>query len=128
DPVAVVDDDAGRARVARHAGEAVVELVDDLHAAHPEVVDLLQARVDLVGRALGLPVLHAAVEQLGDLDPHHDGELARVDNAPRLRRRLDDAAPALARAAVLRVDVVLQLAEAPGLQPHAVHLVAGVLL
>ena len=36
--------------------------------------------------------------------------------------------PALARPAVLGVDVVLQLAQPPRLQAHAVHLVAGVAL
>ena len=44
--------------------------------------------------------------------PEHDRELAVVDDLARLERVGDDPEPALARAAVLRVDVVLQLADA----------------
>ena len=44
DPVAGVDDDAGRAAVAGHAAERVVELVDELHVAHAELVDLVELR------------------------------------------------------------------------------------
>ena len=43
--------------------------------------------------------------------PSDDGELALVDDAPRLERVGDDPEPALARAAALGVDVVLQLAD-----------------
>ena len=98
--------------VAGHAAERVVELVDQLHVADAELVDLVELLVDLGLGALRLVVLDAAVEQLGDLDPEHDGELALVDHAARLERVGDDPEPALARAAVLGVDVVLQLADA----------------
>ena len=81
-----VDDDAGRPRVARHARERVVELVDELHVADAHVVDLVEPLVELLGGALGLLVVQATVEQLRDLDPLDDRELALVDDAPRLPR------------------------------------------
>src|SRR5215210_1961297 len=112
----------------RDAGEGVVELVDELHVADAHGVDLVEPAVDLVGRALGLVVVDAAVEELGDLDAEHHGELALVDHAPRLERGLDDPEPALARPAALGVDVVLELVDALVLEAHAIHLVARVLL
>ena len=60
--------------------------------------------------------------------PMTTASLPALIDAARLERVGDDAEPALARPAVLGVDVVLQLAQAPRLQAHAVHLVAGVLL
>ena len=125
--VAGVDDDAGRAAVARHAAEAVVELVDQLHVAHAEVVvDLVEAPVDVGVGAVADAVVQPAVEEVRDLDAGDDRELAGVDDAPRLERVGHDPEPALARAALLRVDVALQRAQVLGLQAHAVHLVAGV--
>ena len=53
-------------------------------------------------------VLIAAEERV-DLDPEHDGELAGGGRLARLPRRGDDAIPALAGAAVLRVDERLQV-------------------
>ncbi len=45
-----------------------------------------------------------------------------------LGRTRHDAIPALARAAVLRIDECLQAARRCGLPPHRVHVVAGVLV
>ena len=63
-----------------------------------------------------------------DLDAEDHRELALVDHSPRLERVGDDPEPALARAAGLGVDVVLQLADPPRLEAHGVHLVAAVAL
>ena len=69
-----------------------------------------------------------AVEDLGDLDAEHHGQLARVDHLARLRGGPDDPQEALAGAAELGVDVVLEGVHVVGLLVRAHHLVAVVLL
>ena len=78
--------------------------------------------------ALRRVVVHLAAERLGHLDAHDHGHLALVDHAPGLVGVGHDPVEALARAAGLRVDVVLHLAHPPGLEADGVHLVTGVLL
>src|SRR3546814_6672816 len=57
---------------------------------------------------------------------HHHGQLALVDHLAGLPGAGDDAIPALAWAAVLRVDVALEQAHVLGLQLGGLHVVAGV--
>jgi hypothetical protein len=64
----------------------------------------------------GIPLLMPAAERAARPRCQDDGELAVVDHPARLERVGDDAEEALARAAVLRVDVVLQLEDALALQ------------
>src|SRR5690606_9648761 len=73
-----------------------------------------------------LVVAQPAVEELRRLDTDHDGELAPVDHPPRLERVLDEPEPALAGAALLRVDVALELVEVRDLPANRLHLVAVV--
>jgi hypothetical protein len=124
--VAAVGDDAGRPVVTGDAGQRVVELVRQLHLANTHPVHLLQLAVDRRPVALGHVVVLAAVEDLGRLDAHDHRELAGVDHLAGLEGCLDDAIPALAWAALLRVDVVLQRQHVLRLETHRVHLVAGV--
>ena len=56
-PVAGIDDCAGLAGDHLRAAERVVELMHGEEGPHPERVDLLEARVDLRGSALGHVVL-----------------------------------------------------------------------
>src|SRR3546814_16248434 len=71
-------------------------------------IDLvLVAAVDF-RQAAGL--LHAAVEQMRNLDAEDDRHLAVVDHLARLGRCPYDAEPAIAGAAFLRVDVVMHCA------------------
>ena len=130
--VGAVDGEPVLAGVAGDARQRVVELVDELHLAHAEVVHLVELAVDVVdvaGRhvAAGQPLVGAA-ERHARLDAHHHGELAGVDHAARLPRAADDPVEALARAAVLGVDVVLEVVHVLGLEAHGVHVVAGVVL
>ena len=81
----------------------------------------MQRRVGDVG-------LHRAAEQHAGLDAHDHRELALVDDPAGLVGVGDDAVPALAGAAVLRVDVALELAHVLGLQRDRLHVVAGVVL
>src|SRR3546814_13305046 len=60
-----------------------------------------------------------------NLDAEDDRNLAVVDHLARLGRCLDDAEPALAGAAFLRVDVVLHVAHELDLADSAFHLVAS---
>src|SRR3546814_76992 len=60
-----------------------------------------------------------------NLDAEDDRHLAVVDHLARLGRCLDDAEPALAGAAFLRVDVVLHVAHELDLADRAFHLVAS---
>ena len=104
--VSVIDDDAGRADVPGDTGESVIELVDQLHLAHAEVVDLVETGLDVFQVARrGVP-RESAIERDRDLDPEHDGQLPLVDHLARLEGIVDDPEPSFARAPVLRVDVV----------------------
>src|SRR5215208_1496897 len=67
----------------------------------------------------------STIERLRGLHAHDDGQLALVDNPPRVRVIAHDPVPALPRAAVLGVDVVLELAHTPRLEARARHLVAA---
>ena len=99
----------------RDAGERVVELVDQLHVADAERRRPRPGAGRLSARSqLGCRCQPRQSKRLGDLDPEDDRELARVDDAPRLERVGDDPEQALAGAAALRVDVVLQLAHVAG--------------
>src|SRR3546814_1849901 len=82
------------------AAEAVVEFVDREHLPHAEIMQTIELCIDLVlvaavdfRQAAGL--LHAAVEQMRNLDAEDDRHLAVVDHLARLGRCLDDAEPAL---------------------------------
>ena len=77
----------------------------------PELADLGEPGVDLGGDAVRHAERLAAVEQMGDLDPLDDRELAVVDHLAGLERVGDDPEEALARAAGLGVDVVLERAQ-----------------
>ena len=76
----------GRAVVAGDAGERVVELVDQLHVAHAEVVDLVELAVDLLRRALGCSLKTPQSNSFETSMPEHHRELAVVDHAARLER------------------------------------------
>ena len=73
-----------------------------------EAVDLVEAAVDLGGVAPGDVVVYVAVEQLDVSIPSTTASLPCVDHRARLERVGDDPEPALAGAALLRVDVVLE--------------------
>ena len=59
----------------------------------------------------GLPSRLAAPEQVRRFDPDHHRQLAGAHHLSRLGRAIDEAEPALAGAATLGVDVVLQALE-----------------
>src|SRR3546814_1130373 len=73
------------------AAEAVVEFVDREHLPHAEIMQTIELCIDLVlvaavdfRQAAGL--LHAAVEQMRNLDAEDDRHLAVVDHLARLGR------------------------------------------
>ena len=66
-----------------------------------------------------------AAERLRDLHAQDHRQLAVVDHVARLERVGDDPEPALARAAVLGVDVALHLPDPLRLQADALHLIAA---
>jgi hypothetical protein len=125
--VAGVHSRAGGARVEARAAQAVVELVHREQRPDAEVVEAVQLRPDVLARAVRARPQPAA-EQLRGLHAHDHGDLPVVDHAARLERVLDDPEPALARPALLRVDVVLELVHAPKLEAGASHLVAALAL
>ena len=128
-----VHDDPLRATVAGDAGQLVVELVRDLHLSDAGVPQLIEDAVDVllgatrVGRWQAGAVQDAlvtAVERLGYFHPLNHGKLALVDDLAGLERVVDDAEPALARPALLSVDVVLKLIDPRDFAADRVHLVA----
>ena len=121
-----VDHQAGGAAVHLGAAQRVVELVHGEERADPELAELVQAAVHLGLVTLGRLVRAAAAEQRRGLHAHDHRELAVGHHAPGLERVGHDAQEPLARAAVLGVDVVLQLVQALALQLRALHLVARV--
>ena len=122
--VADVDDDALGPGVEAHPAQRVVELMAQVHRADPELLGLVETGVDLGLGAVRDAQGHAAAEGSGDLHAEDDGHLALLDVAPGLLRRVDDAEPALARAAVARVDEGLELLGLLHLATHDVHVVA----
>ena len=91
---------------------------------------LVEVRVDLglVARRLVVAEhdLDRAPERDAGLDAHHHRHLPGVDDLPGLERRPHDPVEALAGAAELGVDVVLELVHVGRLQPDGVHVVARV--
>ena len=125
--VAGVDDRPERAGVHLGAAEGVVELVHREEGRDAHVAELVEARVDMRRVALRFGIALdrlAAVQNARELDALDHGELALDDDPSRLRGSRDDPQPAFARAAVLRVDVVLEVLEILVLEPDAVHVVA----
>ena len=106
-----VDDVAAEDAGAAQRAVDVMEGVDMAHAQLPQPVDLFAdlllvafTHFDAAGQHG-----HAAVEDLRHLDAEHHRQLAVVDDGARFLRTLDDAEPAFARPAILRIDVVLDL-------------------
>src|SRR5690349_15627312 len=123
-----VDDRADRPVVEAGAAERVVELVDRIERADAEPAHLVDPVLHVRDSAVRLVLVLGAAEELGLLDAEDHGVLAVVDDPPRLERVGDDPEEALAGAAGLRVDVVLELVHPLRLEVDRVHLVAGVLL
>ncbi|QEM31429.1 SpoIIE family protein phosphatase [Rhodococcus qingshengii] len=126
--VADVDGHSGDAAVETGTAEGVVELVRDDHLPDTEVVQLVQAAVDVVLGALRNTVAHRATEGFGHLHPEGDGQLSVGGHLPGLFRRAHDAEPTPAGTAVLGVDVVLEFACLLRLDPDGLHLVTGISL
>jgi hypothetical protein len=103
-----VDEGALGAALERRTGERVVRPMGHEHAAHAEPLVFTQAAVDVLLRALRLPVLQAAAEEVGGLDADDHGQLAARDRATSLRRAVHQPEPALAGTAALGIYVVLQ--------------------
>lgn len=108
-----------------HPAQGVVELVAQEHAAHTQLVQLVQTAVDVGLAALGDVEDLLAAEGLRGLDAEHHGELALRDDLAGLGRVGDDTEEALALSAVDLVDVVLHLVGLAGLETDGVHLVAA---
>ena len=125
--LADVDDESRCALVEPDAAQGVVELVAEEHRGDAERLDLVEATVDVGLGALWDAEHLLAAERLGHLDAQNDGELAGLDDVGRLLRAGHDPEPALASAAVLRVDVGLECVGVRGLAPDRVHVVARVL-
>jgi hypothetical protein len=84
--------DSDRILPGRGGAEGVVEVVDRKDVADAFLVDRAHRGMEVEGRgAAGL----LAVEEVVDLDPQNDGELAAADRGPRLRGRPDDPEPAV---------------------------------
>ena len=126
--LADVDRRAEGARVEADAAQRVVELVAQEHAAHAQLVQLVQTAVDVVLAALRDVQDLLAAERLGGLDAQDDGQLALLDDLAGLRGVGDDPEPALARAAVHLVDVGLHVVRLLRLQADGGHLVAAAVL
>ncbi len=90
-----IDGGAERPGVETHAAQRVVELVAQEHAAHTQVVQLVEARVDVLTAALGDVQDHLAAERLRRLHAQHHGESALLDHLTRLRAVGDDTEPSL---------------------------------
>ncbi|PRD38300.1 UNVERIFIED_CONTAM: hypothetical protein NCL1_03576 [Trichonephila clavipes] len=73
-------------------------------------------------------VADLAVEQVRDFHPQHHRQLALGDHLARFGRRGDETEPALARATLLGVNVVLQRTHHLGLLVDRVHFIAVVRL
>ena len=109
--VAAVDQHADRAAVEAHAGQRVVELVEQQRRAH--------AAAGTARRARGRPAPGRTSGWSQPRQPNgSETSISRttailpcVDDAPRLEGVGDDLEEPLARAAGLRVDVALQLAD-----------------
>ena len=115
------------------AGQRVVELVDQLHLAHPHARAPRRAAVSIDSGSHSGDVatghrLEGAAERHAGLDAHDHGHLPGVDHPPGLPRAAHDPVEALAGSAPLRVDVVLERVHVLRLQADRVHVVAGVLV
>ncbi len=126
--LADVDGRSEAARVEADPAQRVVELVAQEHAAHTEVVQLVEALVDVLLAALGDVEDLLAAERLGGLHAQDHGELALLYDRAGLRAVGDDPEPALAGAAVLLVDERLEVVGQLGLEPDRGHLVAAAVL
>ena len=94
--VAAVDEHADGAAVEAHAGQRVVELVQEQRSSARRGRRTRRARCRPgPGRSVGWSAA-AAAEELGDLDLEDDRHLALVDDAPGLERVGDDLEEALA--------------------------------
>src|SRR5215207_733722 len=118
-----VDERAPAAPLDRGAAEGIVGPVHREDAAHSEPASVANAAVDVLLGALGLAQLLAAAKEVRGFDPNQHREPAPLDRLPRLPRVVDQAEPALALAAGLRVDVALQATERLDLLPHRLGLV-----
>ncbi len=126
--LAGVDRHALGPRVEPDAAQGVVELVAQEHAAHAQLVQLVQAAVDVGHGAAGVVQHLPAAERFGGLHSEYDGELALLDDLARLIGLGDDPEPALAGAAVHGVAVVLEFVRLLYLEPDRGHLVAAAVL